>query len=84
MVGVTGQMHTTVFLDQGGIPVCPAIMWNDLRTVDEVPPLKEELSQYEETKYISRILSPGSPAINTLWLKKNNPDLIGTIKDILN
>ena len=83
VVGVTGQMHTTVFLDQGGIPVCPAIMWNDLRTVDEVPPLKEELSQYEETKYISRILSPGSPAINTLWLKKNNPDLFCRVCHIM-
>ncbi|MFR5080857.1 MAG: FGGY family carbohydrate kinase [[Clostridium] innocuum] len=32
VIGVTGQMHTTVFLDENKEPVRNAIMWTDLRT----------------------------------------------------
>lgn len=35
-VGATGQMHTTVLIDADGVPMCPAIMWNDQRTIDAV------------------------------------------------
>ncbi len=31
-IGITGQMHTTVFVDEHGLSVRPAIMWNDNRT----------------------------------------------------
>ena len=32
VIGVTGQMHTTVFLDKNGEAVRNAIMWTDLGT----------------------------------------------------
>ena len=31
-IGVTGQMHTTIFLDKNGHPIRPTILWNDMRT----------------------------------------------------
>ena len=40
-IGVTGQMHTLVVLDAEGKPVRPAMMWNDIRTRDLIPRLKE-------------------------------------------
>lgn len=83
VIGVTGQMHTTVFLDERGIPVYPAILWNDLRTAHRVPKLKKELSTYRETKYISRIISPGSPAVNTMWLNHEYPQLFKRVCHIL-
>ncbi len=82
-IGVTGQMHTTVFLDENGKSVRKAIMWNDLRSVDLVAPLKEEVAQYEQTKYIARIISTGSPAINTLWVKENEPENFKRIAHIM-
>jgi xylulokinase len=34
-LGVTGQMHGSVFLDSGGDVIRPALLWNDQRTADE-------------------------------------------------
>lgn len=73
-IGVTGQMHTTVFLDAQGKSVRKAIMWNDLRSVELIPTVKEEISHKQETRYIAKILSPGTPAMNMLWLKENEAD----------
>ena len=82
-IGVTGQMHSTVFLDENGNVVRPTIMWNDLRTASMVGPLKEELTNIAETKYIARIISTGSPAINILWVKENEPEYFQNIKKIM-
>ncbi|MGC4019038.1 MAG: FGGY family carbohydrate kinase [Muricomes sp.] len=72
-IGVSGQMHTTIFLDQSGVPIRPAIMWNDVRTKDYFPKLKETLTQ-QDTRAISKIISTGSPAANLLWLRDNEED----------
>lgn len=73
VIGVTGQMHTTVFLDKDGQPVRNAIMWTDLRTASMVEGLREECLKRKDTKYIAKILSPGCPAVNTLWVKEHEP-----------
>ena len=31
-VGLSGQMHGSVFLDRDGAPIRPALLWNDART----------------------------------------------------
>ena len=31
-IGITGQMHSSVFLDNSGDSIRPAILWNDSRT----------------------------------------------------
>ena len=72
-IGFTGQMHTTVFLDQQGQTIRPAIMWNDMRTKDYIPTMKRMLTQ-EDTVGILKIISTGSPAVNLLWLKGNEED----------
>ena len=82
-IGVTGQMHTTVFLDDEGSAVRKAIMWNDLRSAYMVETLREELSKLEETRHIANILSPGNPAINTLWVKEHEPNVFTKIRKIM-
>ncbi|MFT4105244.1 MAG: xylulokinase [Lacrimispora sp.] len=72
-IGITGQMHTTVFLDENGCCIRPAIMWNDMRTKDDVSNVKGILTQ-EDTASILKIISTGSPAMNLLWLKNNEPE----------
>lgn len=83
VIGVTGQMHTTVFLDENKEPVRNAIMWTDLRTDCMVEKLRKECLQREETKYIAKILSPGSPAVNTLWVKEHEPRSFARIHKIM-
>lgn len=73
-IGITGQMHTLVLLDEKGGPVCPAIMWNDKRTKDLIPELKERMSAFPEGEYLSGIVSTGSPAANLCWLGRERPE----------
>ena len=73
-IGITGQMHTLVVLDQAGGYIRPAMMWNDLRTKDLLSDLKKEITSFEEGEYLSRTVSIGSPAANLYWLKQYEPD----------
>lgn len=81
-IGVTGQMHTLILLDEQGKTIRPALMWNDTRTADLIPRLKEAV-QGTEVEYLKRIISTGSPAANLLWVKENEPDNYHKIKKFL-
>lgn len=69
-IGITGQMHTTIFLDKNGESIRPAILWNDGRTKNLLSDLKSQLRMKPETTAIANIVSTGSPLANLLWLKE--------------
>lgn len=73
-IGVTGQMHTLVVVDEDGSPIRPAIMWNDTRTKEFLPELRQKMQTYEEGEYLSRTISTGSPAANLYWLSRYEPE----------
>jgi len=82
-IGITGQMHTTVFLDKHGFSVRPAIMWNDARTKKLIPRIKEKLLEVPQSAHIANIVSTGSPLANLLWVKENEVDTFKKIGKIL-
>lgn len=71
-VGATGQMHATVLVDAAGVPTCPAIMWNDQRTIDTVFDEKQWALAVGFPQ-VASFLSTGVPAMNLAWMAKNNP-----------
>ena len=82
-IGVTGQMHTVVFIDRDGNSIRPALMWNDTRTADLVAGTREQIRSIPEVSAIANIISTGSPAINLFWLKKNEPEHFDRIHKFL-
>ncbi|MCL4833843.1 MAG: FGGY-family carbohydrate kinase [Caldilineaceae bacterium] len=44
-IGVTGQQHGVAFLDSLGVPVRPAITWQDLRAQEKIPGKDESYLQ---------------------------------------
>lgn len=40
-IGLSGQMHGSVFLDRDGAPLGPALLWNDQRTAAECEEIEE-------------------------------------------
>ncbi len=68
-IGITGQMHTVVFLDKNGNSIRPAILWDDIRTKDSVIEMKKQIEENSNLNYISKTISTGSPAANLYWLK---------------
>lgn len=82
-IGVTGQMHTLIVLDEKGKPVRPAMMWNDIRTKDLIPELKEQMEVFPGGDYLAKTISTGSPAANLYWLKKHEPEQFRRIRKFL-
>ena len=82
-IGVTGQMHTVVFIGQDGNSIRPALMWNDTRTAQRVPQVKEQIRSIPEVSHIANVISTGSPAMNLLWLKENEANHFDEIKKFL-
>lgn len=82
-IGITGQMHTLVVLDEDGHPLRPAIMWNDIRTGDLLGKMKMQIRTFEEGGYLSRTISTGSPAANLYWMKCCEPETFSRIKSFL-
>lgn len=65
-ISVGGQGPTMVALDENADPLCPAILWMDLRAVEEA----ERLS-----KMLDRRISPAFFVPKGMWLKEKRPDL---------
>lgn len=82
-IGVTGQMHTVIFLDEDGRSIRPALMWNDTRTANLIPKLREKISVIDEVSYISNIISTGSPAANLFWLSQYEEENFAKIHKFL-
>ncbi|MDD3746696.1 MAG: xylulokinase [Anaerostipes sp.] len=82
-IGVTGQMHTVIFLGKDGKSIRPALMWNDTRTNERVAGIRQQLQNIPKVSHIANIISTGSPAMNLLWLKENEPDNFKEIKKFL-
>ena len=82
-IGFTGQMHTTIFLDEAGNSIRPAISWNDTRTADPAQRLRQRICAHGDHRHIAEILSTGSPAANLLWLKENEPENFARLQTVL-
>lgn len=82
-IGITGQMHTLIILDENGKVIRPALMWNDTRTKLMIPSMKETIKNRSDIGYIANIISTGSPASNLYWIKENEEDNFNRINKFL-
>ena len=82
-IGVTGQMHTVIFVDREGKSIRPALMWNDTRTANLIPKLREKIQMIDEVSYISSIISTGSPAANLFWLSQYEEENFAKIQKFM-
>jgi xylulokinase len=74
-MGVSGQQHGFVALDDRGQPIRPAKLWNDTSTAREADEILESLGGKES--YIQKLginLAVGYTASKILWLKRHEPD----------
>ena len=83
-IGVSGQQHGFVPLDEEGAVIRPAKLWCDTSTIDECDRLHEALGGEAETigKIGNRIL-PGFTAPKILWLKNNEPENFARLRHVL-
>ena len=75
-IGVTGQMHGTVLLDQDDQPVCPAIIWADGRSAREASQLTQEIGAERLIELAGSPVAPGFQAATLRWLRTHRPELL--------
>src|SRR5438067_940053 len=82
-IGVAGQMHSLVLLDQTGGVVAPAILWSDQRTAAECQAITERIGASELLARTGNPALPGFTAPKLLWVRKNWPEAFARTDKIL-
>ena len=82
-VGLTGQMHGMVALDQHGKILRKAILWNDQRTAAECEEIRARIGKQKFISITGNDALTGFTAPKVLWIKNHEPDLYAKIKQIL-
>ncbi len=73
-VGITNQRETTVLWDRGsGLPVAPAIVWQDRRTADACAALRAAGHEAEVTRRTGLLLDPYFSGTKLAWLLDHVP-----------
>ena len=84
-IGLSGQMHGMVALDEHGQVVRPAILWNDQRTEKQCEEITEAAGGLEELlKLTNNRMLTGYTGGKILWMKENEPEDFARTKVILN
>jgi xylulokinase len=82
-LGLTGQMHGLVLLDEGGQVLRPAILWNDQRTGAECDEIRDLLGKERLIRITGNDALTGFTAPKVLWVKNNEPEVFQRIHHIL-
>ena len=82
-IGIAGQMHGLVVLDENDEIIRPAILWNDARTAKQVDYLNEAVGREVLSRHTANIAFAGFTAPKLLWMKENEPELFEKISKIM-
>ncbi len=74
-VGLTGQMHGLVLLDEAGEVLRPAILWNDQRTQAECDEIHARIGKERFIQISGNVALTGFTAPKILWVQKNEPQI---------
>ncbi len=83
-IGLSGQMHGSVFLGDGEKPLRPAILWNDQRTAEQCRQI--EAAAGGRDALIELVANPaltGFTAPKILWVSQHEPQVYERTKHIL-
>ncbi|MGR3806547.1 xylulokinase [Pasteurella testudinis] len=80
-IGLTGQMHGAVILDQQNNPLSPAILWNDGRSFAECQELERQVPA--SRTITGNLMMPGFTAPKLKWFKKHQPERFQNIHKVL-
>src|SRR5690554_1229004 len=82
-VGLTGQMHGLVLLDEKGDVIRPAILWNDQRTGKQCDTIRERLGKDRLVQITGNDALTGFTAPKILWVQENEPEYWARTRHIL-
>jgi len=83
-VGISGQMHSSVFLDRAGNVVRPALLWCDGRTTAECAEITKRAGGEERLRdWVRNPALEGFTLPKVLWLRNHEPEAYGRVATVL-
>jgi xylulokinase len=82
-VGLAGQMHGAVLLDDADTPLRPAILWNDQRTSAECDEIRERVGAKRLIEVTGNDALTGFTAPKLLWVRRNEPETWARVAHVL-
>jgi len=82
-IGLTGQMHGSVFLDANNQVIRPALLWNDQRTAAECAEINQRIGTQRLIEIAGNPALTGFQAPKILWVRNHEPANFARIAHIL-
>ncbi|CCN34465.1 Xylulose kinase [Vibrio nigripulchritudo SO65] len=80
-IGLSGQMHGAVMLDESLNPVRPAILWNDGRSHQQAEDMNREFPELGNVAGVPAMSGFTAPKLR--WMEEHEPDAFKSIRHIL-
>lgn len=82
-IGLTGQMHGSVFLDSGNRVLRNALLWCDQRTAKQCDDITSKVGAQRLIEMVCNPALTGFTAPKILWLRENEPSIYDKVAKVL-
>ena len=82
-IGLTGQMHGLVLLDEEGEVLRPAILWNDQRCSEQCDEIRASLGKERLVRISGNDALTGFTAPKILWVRKYESEVYDRARQVL-
>lgn len=82
-IGLTGQMHGLVLLNEKGDVLRPSILWNDQRTGPQCDAIRAKLGREKLIQVTGNDALTGFTAPKILWVQEHEPEIWKQVRHIL-
>lgn len=82
-IGLTGQMHGLVLLDESGEVLRPAILWNDQRCGDQCDEIRANLGKERLIRISGNDALTGFTAPKILWVREREREVYDRARHVL-
>ena len=82
-IGLSGQMHGLVMLDENGQVLRPSIIWCDQRTAKECEEITEKVGAERLIEITANPALTGFTASKILWVRNHEPEIYDQCRHIL-
>ncbi|GAA1434348.1 xylulokinase [Microlunatus lacustris] len=83
VVSFSGQMMGAVLLDGAGVPVRPAIIWADTRSVAQTATLVEKVGMERGYRITGHRLNPTYSLSKIMWVRDHEPDAFARAEKVV-
>lgn len=82
-IGLSGQMHGAVLLDENDKVLRPALIWCDQRTQKQCDDLTEKVGKERLIELVSNPALTNFTLTKMLWVRENEPEIWAKVKTVM-